>query len=45
MDEAAKSARCRANGVFLNGLVAWRQSPNQVFASPEEARASPRQTT
>ncbi len=44
MDEAAKSAWCRANGVYLHDLVAWRQSATQALAAPEEARASPTQT-
>ena len=44
LDEAAKSAWCRANGVHLNDLVAWRQSATQALAAPEEARASPTQT-
>src|ERR1700712_188473 len=44
MDEAAKSAWCRANGVYLHDLVAWRQSATQALAAPEEARASPSQT-
>lgn len=44
MDEAAKSAWCRANGVYLHDLVAWRQSATQALAAPEEARASPNQT-
>jgi transposase-like protein len=44
MDEAAKSAWCRANGVYLHDLVAWRQSATQALAEPEEARASPNQT-
>ena len=44
MDESAKSAWCRANGVYLHDLVAWRQSATQALAAPEEARASPNQT-
>lgn len=44
MDEAAKSAWCRANGVYLHDLIAWRQSATQALAAPEEARASPKQT-
>jgi transposase len=44
MDEAAKSAWCRAKGVYLHELVAWRQSATQALAAPEEARASPSQT-
>jgi transposase len=44
MDEAAKSAWCRANGVYLQDLTAWRQSATQALANPEELRASPNQT-
>lgn len=32
------------NGMYLNDLVAWRQSAAQALAAPEEARASPTQT-
>jgi len=44
MDEAAKSAWCRANGLFPLQLAAWRQSATQALAEPAEARASPLQT-
>ena len=44
MDEAAKSAWCRANGVYPQELASWRQSATQALAQPEEARASPLQT-
>lgn len=44
MDEAAKSAWCRAKGVYLHDLVVWRQSATQALGAPEEARASPTQT-
>ena len=44
MDESARSAWCRANGVYLRDLVAWRQSATQALATPEEVRASPNQT-
>jgi transposase len=44
MDEASKSAWCRANGVYPQELDAWRQSAMQALAEPEEARASPQQT-
>lgn len=44
MDEASTSAWCRANGVYLQQLAAWRESARQSLASPEEARASPQQT-
>ena len=44
MDEAGKSAWCRANGVYLQELQAWRQAATQALAEPEEARASPKAT-
>src|SRR3989442_3361560 len=44
MDEAAKSAWCRANGVYAQDLAALRQSATQALAEPEEVRASPSQT-
>ena len=44
MDEAGKSAWCRANGAYPQQLAAWRQSATQALAEPEEARASPQQT-
>ena len=44
MDEAAKSAWCRAHGVYPQELDAWRQAATQALAEPEEARASPLQT-
>jgi transposase len=44
MDEAGKSAWCRANGVYPQELAAWREAATQALAEPEEARASPRQT-
>jgi transposase len=44
MDEAGKSGRCRANGVYPQELAVWRQSATQALAEPEEARASPQQT-
>jgi len=44
MDEAARSAWCRANGVYPHALASWRQSATQALAEPEEARASPQQT-
>ena len=39
MDEASKSAWCRANGVYPQQLVEWRQSCTQSLAEPESARA------
>ena len=44
MDEQAKSAWCRANGVYPQELASWRQSATEALAEPEEARASPSQT-
>ena len=44
MDEAGKSAWCRANGLYPQELLAWRQSAVQALTQPEEARASPQQT-
>lgn len=44
MDEAGKAAWCRANGVYLKDLQAWRDSATQALAAPEEVRASPNQT-
>lgn len=44
MDEAGKSAWCRANGVYPQELLAWRQSAVQALTQPAQARASPQQT-
>ena len=44
MDEVARSAWCREQGVFLQQLQQWRQNATQALAEPEEARASPQQT-
>jgi len=44
LDEAGKSAWCRAHGVYLQDLASWQQSATQALATPEEARASPQQT-
>jgi transposase len=44
MDENAKGAWCRANGVYLKDLTAWRQNATQALAGPGEERASPNQT-
>lgn len=44
MDEAAKSAWCRGQGVYLHDLLAWRQSATQALATPQQVRASPGQT-
>src|ERR1700712_2418345 len=34
MDEAGKSAWCRANGVYLHDLASWRPSAPQAPAQP-----------
>lgn len=44
MDEAGKSAWCRAHGTYAQQLAAWQQSATQALAEPEEARASPQRT-
>jgi transposase len=44
MDEAGKSAWCRAHGTYAQQLAAWQQCATQALAEPEEARASPLQT-
>jgi DNA-binding transcriptional MerR regulator len=44
MDEAARSAWCRAQGVYPQQLQQWRSSATQALAEPYEARASPQQT-
>lgn len=44
LDEAAKSAWCREQGVYPSELEKWRQSAVAALADPEEVRASPQQT-
>ena len=44
MDEAGKSAWCRAHGTYMQQLATWQQSATQALAEPGEARASPLQT-
>ena len=44
MDEEAKSAWCRENGLYPSELEKWRQGATAALAEPEEARASPQQT-
>ena len=44
MDEAARSAWCRAQGVYPQELAAWRQAATHALADPQEARVSPQQT-
>lgn len=43
MDDSAKSAWCRANGVYPQELAAWRQSATQALAQPEEPRTNAQQ--
>lgn len=43
MDEAAKSAWCRQQGVYPSELEKWRSSAVSALAAPEEVRASPQQ--
>jgi DNA-binding transcriptional MerR regulator len=44
MDEAAKSAWCREQGLYPSELERWRESAAAALAEPEEARASPQET-
>lgn len=44
MDEAAKSAWCREQGVYPQELEKWCASAAAALAEPEEARATPQQT-
>lgn len=44
MDEAARSAWCREQGIFPSELERWRVSATQALSAPEEARASPQET-
>jgi len=44
MDETAKSAWCRASGVYPAELDQWRASATAALAKPEDARASPHAT-
>ena len=44
MDEAAKSAWCRAHGTYTQQLADWQLCATQSLADPEEARASPLKT-
>lgn len=37
IDENAKGAWCRANGVYLKDRLAWRQSAAQALAAAKEA--------
>jgi transposase-like protein len=44
MDEAARGAWCRKNGVYPQELAAWREAATQALAEPEDERATPQQT-
>jgi transposase len=44
MNEADKSAWCRAHGVYPEDLAKWRASATTALAAPEEMRASPQAT-
>ena len=44
MDEASKSAWCRAHGTYVQQLATWQLNATQALAEPGEARASPLQT-
>jgi len=44
MNEAARGAWCRKNGVYPQQLAAWRQAATEALADPEDARATPQQT-
>jgi transposase len=44
MDEASRSAWCRAQGVYPQELAAWRAAATEALAEPEDARATPQQT-
>jgi len=44
MDEASKSAWCRAHGTYAQQLATWQLNATQALAEPGEARASPLQT-
>jgi transposase len=44
LDEAAKSAWCREQGLYPSELERWRDAAAAALAEPEEVRASPQQT-
>jgi transposase len=44
MDETARSAWCRKNGVYAQQLAQWRGSATQALAQPHEQPASAQQT-
>ncbi len=43
MDEASKSAWCRAQGVYPQDLEGWRQSATAALSDPSTKQAAPRQ--
>ena len=43
MNEQERSAWCRANGVFPQQLVEWRQSATEALGAPQTERSSPAQ--
>ena len=44
MDEASKSAWCRAQGVYPQDLEGWRQSATAALAEPMAKAVSPKQS-
>jgi len=44
MNEADKSAWCRAHGAYPEELAKWRASATTALTAPEELRASPQAT-
>jgi DNA-binding transcriptional MerR regulator len=44
MDEEARGAWCRKNGVYPQELAKWREAAKEALADPEDARATPQQT-
>lgn len=43
MDEAARGAWCRAQGVYPQELAQWREAAAAALAQPDEVRAAPSQ--
>jgi hypothetical protein len=44
LEETAKSAWCREQGLYPSELEGWRSAAVAALAAPEEARATPQQT-
>ena len=44
LDDAGRSAWCRAHGTYPVELATWRASATAALAAPDEARASPQAT-